>query len=66
MNKNKKNQYLGGFSCTMDKMAGMLKIKHKDLINAVPIMPCQNQLWIMSLRIYGEGTVQIPLSSPAT
>ena len=33
----------------------MVKIKHKDFIDAVPIIPCQNSSWIMGLRIYGEG-----------
>ena len=42
---------------------GMVKIKHKDFIGAVPIMPCLNSSWIMGLRIYGEGRTQIPLSS---
>ena len=45
---------------------GMVKIKHKDFIGAVPIMPCLNSSWIMGLRIYGEGRTQIPMSSPAT
>ena len=40
----------------------MVEIKHKDFIDAVPIMP---SFWIMDLRIYGEGRAQIPLSSPA-
>ena len=44
----------------------MVKIKHKDFIGVVPIMPCLNSSWIMGLRIYGEGRTQIPLSSPAT
>ena len=44
----------------------MMKIKHKDFIGDVPIMPCENSLWIMGLRIYGEGRTQIPLNSPAT
>ena len=47
-------------------MTGVVKIKHKDFIGAVPIMPCLNSSWIMGLRIYGEGRTQIPLSSPAT
>ena len=42
------------------------KIKHKDVIGAVPIMLCQNPSWIMGFRIYGEGRTQISLSSPAT
>ena len=44
----------------------MVKIKHKDFIGAVPIMPCLNSSWIMGLRIYGEGGTQINLSSSAT
>ena len=44
----------------------MVKIKHKDLTGAAPVMPCQNSSWITSLRIYGEGRTQIPLSSPVT
>ena len=44
----------------------MVKIKYKDFIGAAPVMPCRNSLWIMGLRIYGEGRTQIPLSSPAT
>ena len=48
------------------KWAGMMKIKQKDLIDAVPIIPCQNSSWIMGLRIYGEGRTQISLSWFAT
>ena len=44
----------------------MEKIKHKDFIGAVSIMPCLNSSWIMGLRIYGEWRIQIPLSSPTT
>ena len=44
----------------------MVKIKQKDFIGAVPIMPCLNSLWIMALRIYGEGRTQIPLNSSST
>ena len=44
----------------------MVKIKHKDFIGAIQIMPCLNSSWIMGLRIYGEGRTQIPSSSPAT
>ena len=65
--KNKGNENkvtLGDFNCTMDKLAGMVEIKHKELIDVVPIMPCQNSSWIMGSRIYGEGRTQIPLNSP--
>ena len=44
----------------------MVKIKHKDFIGAVPIIPCLNSSWIMGLRIHGEWRTQTPLSSPAT
>ena len=44
----------------------MVKIKHKDFIGVVPIVPCKNSSRIMGLRIYGEGRTQIPPSSPAT
>ena len=48
------------------KWAGMVKIKHKDFVDAVPIIPRRNSLWIMGFRIYGERRTQILLSSPAT
>ena len=48
------------------KWRGVVKIKHKDFIDAFPIMPCQYSSWIMGLRIYGEGKTQILLNSPAT
>ena len=66
-NKNEGNEnkiILGDFNCTMDKWRGMVEIKH--FINVISIMHCQNSLWIMDWRIYGEGRTQIPLSSPAT
>ena len=48
------------------KQIRMVKIKHKDFIGAVPIISCLNSMWIMDLRIYGEGRTQISLSSTAT
>ena len=48
------------------KWTRMLKIKHKDFIDAVPTMPSQNSSWIMGFRIYGERRTQISLSSSAT
>ena len=39
------------------------EIKHKELVYVVPIMPCQNSLWIMGLRMYEEGRTNITLSS---
>ena len=44
----------------------MVKIKDKDFIGAVPIMPCENSPWIIGLSIHGEGRTQIPPSLPAT
>ena len=44
----------------------MVKIKHRDVINAIQTMSCQNSSWVMGLRIDGEGRTQIPLSSAAT
>ena len=43
----------------------MVEIKHIDFIDTVPIMPCQNSLWIMGLRVYGEKRTHIFLISPA-
>ena len=57
---------LGDFNCTMDKMEGDGGNKTQRLTDAILVMPCQNSLWIMGLRIYGEGRIQIPLSSPAS
>ena len=45
------------------KWTGMVKIKHKDFIDPVPIMPCQNSFWIMGLGIY-DGRTQIPWVHP--
>ena len=42
----------------------MAEIKCKYFRDVIPIMSCQNSLWIMSLRIYGEGKTKILLSSP--
>ena len=50
----------------MDKMDGDGGNKTQRLTDAILVMPCQNSLWIMGLRIYGEGRIQIPLSSPAS
>ena len=48
------------------KWTEIVKIKHEDFIDAVPLTPCQNPTWIMGFRIYGEGRTQILLSSPTT
>ena len=44
------------------KWTDMVEISHKDLIDAVPIMP---SFWIMGLRFFEEGKTQISLSSTA-
>ena len=41
-------------------------MRDKEFTDVVPIMPCQNSSWIMDLRIYGEGTAQVSLSSLTT
>ena len=41
-------------------------MKHKDFIDVIPRMPCQNSSWIMCSRVYGLGKTHIPLSLPAT
>ena len=39
-NEGKENKIiLGDFSCTMDKLEGMVEIKYKYFIDAVPIIP---------------------------
>ena len=60
-NENKGNEnkiILGDFDCTMDKMDrdGENKI--------VAILPSQNSLWAMGLRIYGEGRIRFPWVYP--
>ena len=44
----------------------MVKMKDKDFIGVVPIMPCENSPWIMGLSIHGEGRTEIPPSLPTT
>ena len=67
-NKNEENEnkiILENFNCFMDKMDSNGENKHKDFIDAVPIIPGQSSLQIIGLRIYGEERIQIPLGSPA-
>ena len=67
-NKNERNEnriILGGFNCTLDKTVRD-GVKHKCFIGDLPIMSCENSSWIMGLRIFGEGIIQIPPSSSAT
>ena len=63
---NENKMMLGVLNCTMDKLTGLVKIKHKDFVVAVPIMLCLNSSWVMDLQIYGEGRTQIPPSPSAT
>ena len=72
-NKNEGNEnkiMLGKLNCTMNKIDRDGENKTQtlliDFIGAVPVMPCLNSPWINGLRIYGEGRIQTPLSSPAT
>ena len=61
-NKNEGNEnkiILGDINSNMDKMDRDGGNK-ADFIDVVPIMPCQNTLWIMGSRIYAEGRTQIP------
>ena len=44
----------------------MVEIKHKDFVDMVPIMLCQNSSYIMGWMICGEGTTQIHASSLTT
>ena len=42
-NRNEGNEnkiMFGDLNCTMDKTDRDVKIKHKDFIGAIPIMPC--------------------------
>ena len=64
--KEKKKKYLEALIVLRLKWTGRVKIKHKDFIDAVSIIPCQNSLWIMGLSIYGEWRTQILLNSPTT
>ena len=45
------------------KWTGMVEIRRKDVIDAVPIMP---SFWIMGLSLFGEGRTQVFLNSTAT
>ena len=66
VNEIKIKKYLETLIALWLKWTGMVEIKHKDLLDMVPIMLCHNSLWIMGLRIYGEGKTQILLSSPTS
>ena len=59
---NENKILLGYFNC----IKGMVKTKHKEFINVVPIIPCQNSSWIKGSRISGGRRTQILLSLPPT
>ena len=61
-NENENKIILGDFIVLWIKWIGMVKIKHKDFIDAAPIMSCQTSSWIMGVKIYGEMRTPIPLS----
>ena len=68
-NKNEGNEnkiILEDLNFTMHKIDRDGENKTQDFIGTVPIIPCENSLWIMGLRIYGKGRTKIPVSSPAT
>ena len=48
------------------KLTEMREIKHTDIIDVIPLLPCLNLSWKMGWRIYGGGRTQTHLSSPAT
>ena len=62
-NEGNKNKILADFNCTMDKME---RNSRNKTLYVISIMPCQNSSWIVDWKIYGEGRIQISLSSPAT
>ena len=47
------------------KWTKMVEIRYKDLINVIPFLLHQISWWVMTWRIHGEGTTQIPLNSTA-
>ena len=59
MRETKTKKYLETLTELWIKWIGIVEMKYKDFIDAVPIIP---SLWIMDLRIYGEGIPQISLS----
>ena len=68
-NKNEGNDnkiMLGDLNFTIDKIDRDDENKTQRLYRCCSNRALYNSSWIMSLRIYGEGRTQIPLSSPAT
>ena len=66
MKEMKTKQYFESLIELWIKWAGMADKKYKKFIDVVPIILCQNPSWIIGLRIYGEGRIQILLGSLAT
>ena len=56
--KMKTNYYLETLIVLWIKWIGMVEIKHKDFIDFVPIMSCQNSLYLMGSTISREGRTQ--------
>ena len=68
-NKNEGNDnkiMLGDLNFTIDKIDRDDENKTQRLYRCCSNHALYKSSWIMSLRIYGEGRTQIPLSSPAT
>ena len=68
-NKNEGNDnkiMLGDLNFTIDKIDRDDENKTQRLYRCFSNHALYKSSWIMSLRIYGEGRTQIPLSSPAT
>ena len=63
MREMKTKEYLENLNVLWIKWRGMVEIKR--FIDVVSIVSCQNTSLIMDCRNYGEGRMQIPLSSPA-
>ena len=49
--ENKNKIIIGDFIVLWIKWTGIVKMKHKYFIDAVPIMSCKNSSWRMGLRI---------------
>ena len=72
-NKGRKNKIILGDLLDLEnyiivlsiKWTGIVEIKHKDFIDVVPVMPCQNASLIMGSRICEGGRTQISQSSLA-
>ena len=45
------------------KWVKMVEINYKDFLTVFPVIPRQNVLWTMGLKMYGEEKTKILLSS---